>query len=70
MKMMPAEVINAATINGAFAMNLENETGNLGRGKRANFIITKRIPSLSYLFYSFGENLIDKVIINGKEFNK
>lgn len=70
MKMLPNEVINAATINGAFAMNLENETGNLGRGKRANFIITKSIPSLSYLFYSFGENLVEKVIINGKKFEE
>lgn len=70
MKMLPAEVINAATINGAYAMNLAQETGNLGRGKLANFIITKSIPSLSYLFYSFGENHIYKVIINGKEFNE
>ena len=66
MKMLPEEAINAATINGAFAMELENETGSITVGKKANLIFTKPIPSLTYLPYSFGSNLIDKVMIKGE----
>jgi imidazolonepropionase len=67
MKMLPNEVINAAIINGAFAMQLEHEVGSISRGKLANFIITKPIPSLAYLFYAFGENHIDTIIFKGKK---
>ena len=66
MKMLPEEAINAATINGAFAMELENEVGSITVGKRANLLFTQPIPSLAYLPYSFGSNLIDKVMINGQ----
>jgi imidazolonepropionase len=66
MKMLPEEAINAATINGAFAMEVENETGSIAVGKKANLIFTKPIPSLAYLPYSFSSNLIDKVMINGE----
>jgi imidazolonepropionase len=66
MKMLPEEVINAATINAAYAMEVENETGSIMIGKRADLIFTKAIPSLAYLFYSFGENNIDKVMVNGR----
>lgn len=65
MKMLPEEAINAATINGAFAMELEKELGSISIGKKANLIFTKPIPSLAYLPYSFGNNRIDKVMING-----
>ena len=65
MKMLPEEAINAATLNGAFAMEAQAEVGSIAIGKRANLIFTKPIPSLSYLPYSFGHNLIDKVMING-----
>lgn len=65
MKMLPSEAINAATINGAYAMELEKETGSISIGKKANLIFTKPIPSLTYLPYSFGNNLVDKVMING-----
>jgi imidazolonepropionase len=65
MKMLPAEAINAATINGACAMEIENDYGSISVGKKANFIFTKPVPSLAYLPYSFGNNLIDKVMING-----
>lgn len=68
MKMLPEEAINAMTLNGAYAMELENEVGSITKGKRANFILTKPIPSLAYLPYAFGENLIDKVFINGTVF--
>jgi imidazolonepropionase len=66
MKMLPEEVINAATINGAFAMELQNEVGSITVGKKANLIFTKQIPSLAYLPYSFGSDLIEKVMINGE----
>jgi imidazolonepropionase len=66
MKMLPEEAINAATINGAYAMELQNELGSISIGKKANLIFTKQIPSLAYLPYSFGNNLVDKVMINGQ----
>ena len=65
MKMLPEEAINAATVNGAFAMEIEKDYGSITVGKKANLIFTKPVPSLAYLPYSFGNNLIDKVMING-----
>jgi imidazolonepropionase len=69
MKMLPEEAINAATINGAFAMESQHITGSIKKGKRADLIITKPIPSLAYLPYSFGSNLIDQVMIKGDFIN-
>ena len=66
MKMLPEEVINAGTVNGAYAMGLEKEVGSISKGKRANFIVTDEINSLPFLFYSFGTNLIHEVYINGE----
>ncbi|MBC7826311.1 MAG: imidazolonepropionase [Chitinophagaceae bacterium] len=66
MKMLPEEAINAATINGAFAMELEKNVGTITAGKKANLILTKVVPSLAYLPYSFGSNLIEKVMIRGE----
>jgi imidazolonepropionase len=66
MKMLPEEVINASTINGAYAMEVENQLGSITIGKKANLIFTKPLPSLAYMPYSFGSNLIDKVMINGE----
>ena len=66
MKMLPEEAINAATNNGAYAMELQNEVGSITVGKKANLIITNEIPSLAYLPYSFGTNLIDKIVLNGE----
>lgn len=66
MSMLPEEAINAATINGAYAMELQNEVGSITVGKKANLIFTKPISSLAYLPYAFGSNLIDKVMINGE----
>ena len=66
MKMTPEQVINATTINTAYAMGLEKELGSICIGKKANLFITKEISSYSYLPYSFGENVIEKVVLNGK----
>lgn len=65
MKLLPEEAINAATINGAYAMELQNEVGTITVGKRANLILTKPIPSLHYLPYAFGESHIEKVLLSG-----
>jgi imidazolonepropionase len=65
MKMLPEEAINAVTMNGACAMELQHELGSITKGKRANLIITKPINSISNLPYSFGSNLIDQVLIDG-----
>ena len=66
LRMTPEEAINAATINGAYAMGISNQYGSICRGKKANLIITKEIESYNNLPYSFGDNLIDTVIISGK----
>ncbi|OUS00864.1 imidazolonepropionase [Flavobacteriales bacterium 33_180_T64] len=68
MKLTPEEAINAATINGAYAMGISNLYGSISRGKKANLIITKDIPSYHHLPYAFGDNNIDTVIINGQKF--
>lgn len=65
-KMLPEEAINAATINGAAAMELSEDYGSITRGKIANLFVTREIPSISYLPYAFGSNLIDTVVLNGK----
>lgn len=67
MRLTPEEAINAATINGAYAMGLSETHGSITKGKKANVIITKEIPSYGYLPYAFGSNLIDTVLLNGQE---
>ena len=67
MKMTPNEAINAATINGAHAMNLNEEMGSITKGKLANFFITKEIPSYNVIPYNFGNNQIQSVYIKGKK---
>ena len=66
MKMMPEEALNAATVNGAFAMGLGDILGSFRRGKLANLIITEPVPSLAYLPYRFGTNCIHKVMLEGQ----
>lgn len=65
MKMLPEEAINAATMNGAYAMEVQENAGSISIGKKANLIFSKPVPSLAYLPYSFGTNLVDKVMMNG-----
>ena len=69
-KMTPEESILAATTNSAYAINLSHETGSIAIGKKANLFITKEIPSYSFLPYSFGSNLADRIILNGKLIDK
>lgn len=65
-RLLPEEAITACTLNAAAAMELSGDLGSIAEGKKASMIITQTIPNLSYLPYSFGESLIDTVIINGR----
>ena len=66
MKMTPAEAINAATINGAYAMGLDATHGSITRGKVASLIVTQPMEDYSHMAYNFGENMVDQVIIKGQ----
>lgn len=65
MKMLPSETIAAATINGAYSMQVEKELGSIAIGKKANLIITKAMDSIAFIPYSFGSNLVERTILNG-----
>lgn len=67
-KLTPAEALNAATLNGAYAMNLSHEVGSISAGKKANFFTSKEISSPASIPYSFGKSLIDEVYILGEKF--
>ena len=65
-KLLPEEVINATTINTAYAMGLSDKLGSIAKGKIANVFITKEIPTIEFFPYAYGSNLIDTVLLNGK----
>ncbi len=65
-KMLPEEVINATTINSAYAMGVSDRLGSIARGKIANLFITSEMPGIEYIPYSFGSDLIETVILNGE----
>jgi len=65
-KLTPEEAINAATINSAYAMGLSKTHGSIATGKQANIFITKEIPNYSFIPYSFANNPVETVILNGK----
>jgi len=65
LRMLPAEVINAVAINSAYAMGISETHGSITRGKIANLIITKEIPSYEYLPYAYGSNLVETVVLKG-----
>lgn len=65
LRMLPEEVINAVTINGAYAMGVEDVLGSIAVGKKANVFITKKIPSYSFMPYAYGSNKVETMIING-----
>ena len=66
MRLTPAQAINAATINGAYALGISDTHGSITAGKAANLFITTEIPSIAYIPYSYTEPMIDTVILNGK----
>jgi imidazolonepropionase len=65
LRMLPEEVINAVTINSAYAMGISDTHGSIARGKVANVFITKEMPSYEFMPYAFGSNLIETVILKG-----
>ncbi|HDZ40579.1 MAG TPA: imidazolonepropionase [Bacteroidetes bacterium] len=65
LRLLPEEAINAATINGAYAMDISDTHGSICKGKVANVYITKKIPSFEFLPYAYGSKLVDRVILNG-----
>lgn len=67
MKLTPEEAINAATLNAAYALELQNDYGSITKGKKASFFITKPIHSIYAIPYNFGSNLIEEVYLNGKK---
>ena len=64
--MLPEEVINATTLNTAYAMGVSHKCGSIARGKVANLFITSEIPGVDFLPYAYGSNLIETVILNGE----
>ena len=69
LKMMPNEAINAATMNGAAAMEISSEFGSIAIGKKANIFITRPMSSLAFLPYSFGQTQAETIILNGEIYN-
>ena len=67
MRLQPAEALNAATLNGAYAMGINNDYGSIAIGKVANFFITEAIPSVDYIPYAYTQPMIKKVFLNGLE---
>ena len=67
--MLPAEALNATTLNTAYAMGVQEQMGSIDKGKFASFFITKPIKGLSYIPYSFGDDPVQQVILKGKKFN-
>ena len=63
MQMLPEEAIIAATLNGAAALEMEHKLGSIARGKKANLIVSKPIPSLAFWPYRFGDSPIERVIV-------
>ena len=66
-RLTPQQAINATTINSAYAMDAVEQCGSICKGKRANFFITKEIPTIEYIPYYYGENKVDEVFLSGKE---
>lgn len=65
-RMTPEEAINAATINSAYAMGVQDELGSIAVGKKANVFITRPLPSVEFMPYAYGSNKVETVILNGK----
>jgi imidazolonepropionase len=65
LKMTPEEAINAVTLNGAAALEMSDEVGSIAVGKKANLIVTRNIPSYAYIPYDFGNNPVERMVVNG-----
>ncbi|MDD3743404.1 MAG: amidohydrolase family protein, partial [Lentimicrobiaceae bacterium] len=67
-RLTPEEAINACTLNGAYAMGVSDQLGSIAPGKKANFYITRPIPSIEYMPYAFGSNKVESVFLNGQAY--
>ena len=67
-KMIPEEVINATTLNSAYAMGVEEEAGSIAVGKLANFYITTPISGIEYLPYAYTADLIEAIFLKGEQY--
>ncbi|HNY04034.1 MAG TPA: imidazolonepropionase [Bacteroidales bacterium] len=65
-RLLPEEAIHAVTLNGAYAMGLSRTHGTITRGKKANLLITRPIPTYSFLPYAYGSNKAETIILNGE----
>ena len=68
MRLLPAEAINAGTMNSAYAMGLSKDYGSITKGKVANFYITKPIPSVDFIPYAYTTPLVDRIFLRGEEY--
>lgn len=68
MRLLPAEAINAGTMNSAYAMGLSKDYGSITKGKVANFYITKPIPSVDFIPYAYTTPIIDRIFLRGEEY--
>ena len=69
MKMTPEEALNAATLNGAYAMGISDDYGSITVGKKANLILTKLMENYAEIPYAFGNNPVYKTVLNGRILN-
>lgn len=69
-RMPPEESFNACTINGAYAMGISDQYGSIARGKKANFFITRPIPTIEFMPYAYGSNKAETTVLNGKIINQ
>ena len=68
MRLLPAEAINAGTMNSAYAMGLSKDYGSITKGKVAHFYITKPIPSVDFIPYAYTTPLVDRIFLRGEEY--
>lgn len=68
MRLLPAEAINAGTMNSAYAMGLSKDYGSITKGKVANFYITKPIPSVDFIPYAYTTPIVDRIFLRGEEY--
>ena len=69
MRLLPEEAFNAVSINSAYAMGVSDKYGSIAKGKVANFLITKPLPSLAYIPYAYTQPIIREVYLHGCRYN-
>lgn len=70
MGLLPEEAYNAATINGAFAMEASTTHGSITKGKQGSVFLTRPMTSLAFLPYAFGSDLVHTIIVDGEVWDR